>query len=142
MLVKQVEFTAIEQNILKTHKSALDLLASDIGKAYLVSITRDGCSDCAKQKPKIDRLAQNFAEKHVDKVGFVRVHVKFSPKDNRESLRSKDVFRHYFYPTTLILIRAKDRGAFEYYRSVASRVGELRKNIERAVKTASLLEKA
>jgi len=142
MPVKQVEFTSIEQKVTKTGKSALDLLASDSGKAYVISITRDGCSDCARQKPKMDRLAESFAEKHGGNVSFVRVHVKFSLKDNRESLRSKDVFGHYFYPTTLVLIKPRDRGAFEYYRSVSSTMEELRRNIEKAVKTASLLAKS
>jgi thiol-disulfide isomerase/thioredoxin len=142
MPVKQVEFTAIEQNILKAHKSALDLLAPDIGKVYVVSITRNGCSGCAKQKPKIDRLAENSVEKYGNKVSFVRVQVKYSPKDSKESLRSKHVFGHYFYPTTLILVRARDRGAFEYYRSVSLRMGEIGKNIEEAIRTAALLEKA
>ena len=132
-----VEFSNLE----KTGKSPLDFLAPKIGKVYVVAITRDGCTACAKQKPKLDRLAASLEAKNGDKVVFTRIHVSYSPDSQEESLRSKDLLRHYFYPTNLILIRSKDRGAIEYYRNTGPDMRELLKNIEKAVEVAGHLEK-
>ena len=132
-----VEFSNLE----KTGKSPLGFLAPKIGKVYVVAITRDGCTACAKQKPKLDRLAASLEAKNGDKVVFTRIHVSYSPDSQEESLRSKDLLRHYFYPTNLILIRSKDRGAIEYYRSAGPDMTELLKNIEKAVEVATFFEK-
>lgn len=132
-----VEFAKLE----KSGKPALDFLAPKIGKVYVVAITRDGCPACAKQKPKLDRLAANLETKHRDRVVFTRIHVNYSPDSQQESLRSKDLLRHYFYPTNLILIRSKDRGAIEYYRNAGPTMRELLKNIEKAVEVAEFFEK-
>src|SRR5512136_1374035 len=113
MPTSTIEFTKLE----KTSKPALDFLAPEIGKVYVVAITRDGCPACAKQKPKLDRLAVDLEAKHGDSVVFTRIHVNYSPDSQQESFRSKDLLRHYFYPTNLVLIRSKDRGAIEYYRN-------------------------
>jgi hypothetical protein len=45
---------------------------------------------------------------------------------------------HYSYPTNLILLRTRDRGVMEYYRSIAPRMTELERNIKNAVKTAAM----
>ena len=132
-----VEFTKLE----KSGKHTLDFLAPKMGKVYVVAITRDGCPACAKQKPKLDRLAANLEAKHGDRVVFTRIHVNYSPDSQQESLRSKDLLRHYFYPTNLILIRSKDRGAIEYYRNAGPDMRELLKNIEKAVEVAEFFEK-
>jgi thiol-disulfide isomerase/thioredoxin len=132
-----VEFKKLE----KTGKHTLDFLAPKMGKVYVVAITRDGCPACAKQKPKLDRLAVNLEAKHGDRVVFTRIHVNYSPDSQQESLRSKDLLRHYFYPTNLILIRSKDRGAIEYYRNAGPDMRELLKNIEKAVEVAEFFEK-
>ncbi len=132
-----VEFNKLE----KTGKHTLDFLAPKMGKVYVVAITRDGCPACAKQKPKLDRLAVNLEAKHGDRVVFTRIHVNYSPDSQQESLRSKDLLRHYFYPTNLILIRSKDRGAIEYYRNAGPDMRELLKNIEKAVEVAEFFEK-
>ncbi len=132
-----IEFTKLE----KTSKPALDFLAPKIGKVYVVAITRDGCPACAKQKPKLDKLAVSLEAKHGDRVVFTRIHVNYGPDSQQESLRSKDLLRHYFYPTNLILIRSKDRGAIEYYRNAGPDMRELLKNIEKAVEVAEFFEK-
>jgi thiol-disulfide isomerase/thioredoxin len=137
MSANVVEFSKLE----KTGKPPLDFLAPKIGKVYVVAITRDGCPACVKQKPKLDRLAAGLAAKNGDKVVFTRIHVDYSPDSQEESLRSKDLLRHYFYPTNLILIRSKDRGAIEYYRSAGPEMRELLKNIEKAVEVARFFEK-
>ncbi|UCE29093.1 MAG: thioredoxin family protein [Candidatus Bathyarchaeota archaeon] len=137
----RIEFSRLEKEISETGKSHLDYLAPDIGKVYVVSITRDGCPACEKQKPKIQELAKTTKEKHGDKVVFARVHVKQHSGSQEESLRSKDVLGHYFYPTNLILLRTVDRGAIEFYRNVSPEMDELRKNIETAVEVAVMFEK-
>jgi len=110
MTVKVIEFTTLE----KTGKPAWDFLAPKICVVYVVAITRDECPACKRQKPKLDKLAAALAEKHGNRIVFTRIHVNFSSESQAESLRSKDLLRHYFYPTNLILIRSKDRGAIEY----------------------------
>jgi len=131
------EFSELE----KTGKAPLDFLAPKIGRVYVVAITRDGCPACKKQKPKLDRLAETLAEKHGNRVIFKRVHINHSPDAQEESLRSKDLLRHYFYPTNLVLVRSRDRGTVEFYRNTSPDMRELRKNIERATEVAKFLEK-
>jgi thiol-disulfide isomerase/thioredoxin len=132
-----IEFTKLEV----AGKSPLDLLAPKLGKVYVIAITRDGCPACVKQKPKLDRLAARLDAKYRDSVVFTRIHVNYSPESQEESLRSKGLLRHYFYPTNLILVRSKDRGAVEYYRNSAPDMRELGKNIEKALEVAKLFEK-
>jgi thiol-disulfide isomerase/thioredoxin len=141
MAIGKIEFTKLEKETAKKGKPVLNRLASDIGKVYVVSITRDGCPACKRQKPRLDRLAKSIFEKHGNKVIFTRVHVKQPSGDTTESLRAKDVFGHYFYPTSLILLKTRDRGAMEYYRNVSPDMRELEKNIETALETATMIEK-
>jgi len=141
MLINKIEFTKLEKKISETGKSLLDYLAPNFGKIYVIAISRDGCSACEKQKPKLNELAKSTAEKYGGKVVFTQVHVRQPPGSQEESLRSKDVFGHYFYPTNMILLRTVDRGAIEYYRNVSPEMDELKKNIEIAVEIATMIEK-
>lgn len=141
MTIATIEFVEFEKKLQKTRKPPLDLLAPDLGKAYIIALTRDGCPNCEEQKPKLDKLATKITPKHGDKIVFTRVHVKYAPESKEESMRAKDVFHHYFYPTNLILIKTRDRGAFELYRNAGPEMIELEKNIESAVKTAEMLAK-
>jgi len=141
MPVKKIEFAELEQALSEAGKSVIDFLAAELGKVYVVTVTRDGCPSCEKFKPRIDKVARVTAEKHGNKVVFVQVHIRYSPGKDQESLRSKSVFGHYFYPTSLILIRTGDRGAIEYYRNVSPAISELRKNIEAALQIATFLKK-
>lgn len=140
MKIDKIEFTTLEEELSKTGKPLLDYLAPEIGKAYVVAITRERCPACHKQKRKLDRLAATMKQKHRDKLVFIRIHVKRPPTSEEESLRSKNTFGHYFYPTNLILIRTKDRGAIEYYRNVSPVMSELGRNIETAVETATMIK--
>lgn len=141
MKVDKIEFSKLEKDISETGKSYLDYLAPDIGKAYVVSITRDGCPACEKQKPKLSELAKTIEERHGDKTVFTRIHVKQPSGSMEESLRSKDILAHYFYPTNLILLRTVDRGAIELYRNVSAAMDELEKNIEIALEIVAMIEK-
>jgi len=138
MTIKVIEFTTLE----KTGKPMLNSLAPKMGMVYVVAITRDGCPACKRQKPKLDKLAAALAEKHGSRVVFTRIHVNYSSESQAESLRSKDLLRHYFYPTNLILIRSKDKGAIEYYRNASPDMSELKRNIEKAVEAAKFFDKS
>ena len=61
MKVKTVEFIDLENQISKTGKSFRELLATEVGKAYIIAVTRDGCPACEKQKPKLDQLASSLS---------------------------------------------------------------------------------
>jgi thiol-disulfide isomerase/thioredoxin len=141
MSVATLEFVQLEQKLRKAKKVHLDLLAPELGKVYVVAICREGCPNCEEQKPKLDKLATKIVQKHGDKVVFTRVHVKYAQNSKEESARAKDVFHHYFYPTNLILVRSRDKGAFELYRNAGPEMIELEKNIESAVETAAMLAK-
>ncbi|UCG37489.1 MAG: thioredoxin family protein [Candidatus Bathyarchaeota archaeon] len=141
MSIGKIEFSRLEKNIKKTGKSYLEYLAPAIGKVYVMAITRDGCPACANQKPKMEKLAEDLESKHKNKALFTQIHVKYSRDSEEESLKSKEVFRHYFYPTNLILLRTRDRGAFEYYRGVSPRMSELRRNIEDAIEISTHISK-
>jgi len=141
MKASKIEFGRLMKEISETCKSHLDYLATDIGKVYVVAITRDGCQACERQKPKLQELTKTVEEKHGDKVVFARIHVRQPLGSQEESLRSKDVFGHYFYPTNLILLRTVDRGAIEFYKNASPEMDELEKNIEVAVGVAAMIEK-
>jgi len=141
MLVSQMEFTDLEEKVSKLGRSVLNCFASDFGKAYVLAITRDGCPACEKQKPELSGLAETVLKKHRGKVIFIRLHVKQPSGDVTESLRAKDMFGHYFYPTNMIVIRTRDRGAVELYRNASPEMDELERNIESALETAIMMEK-
>ena len=140
MLINKIEFTEFEKSLSKTGKSFKDVLAPALGKVYVVAITRDGCAGCARQKPKIQALAKTSTEKYGSKVVFTQIHVKRPNDSDEESLRSKDVLGHYFYPTDLILVRTKDKGAVELYRSVSPEMAELKRKIETSAELAAMLK--
>jgi thiol-disulfide isomerase/thioredoxin len=142
MAIRNIEFTELDREISKAGKSHLDLLASETGRVYVVAISRDKCPACERQKPRMDELAKSTAEKHGKKVAFIRIRVKYPTEKDEESSRSKEVLGHYFYPTNLILVRTKDKGAIELYRNVSPRMSELKRSIKTAVEIAERLEKA
>lgn len=132
----------LESRAGKSRKAMLDLIAGELGRVYVVSVTRDGCPACLRQKPKLERLADEMREKHDGRVEFVRVHVKYAEGDVAESLRSKDVFGHYFYPTTFVLVRLRDRSVVELYRGVSPLMSEVKRNVLVALDVAEALKKA
>lgn len=141
MPISKIEFTELEKEVSDSKKPILHHLAQDIGKVYVVSIIRDGCPACKKQKPRIEKLAEYVAGKYGNKVIFTQIHVNYSPGEDKESQRSKNLFGHYFYPTNLILLRTADRGAIEYYRNASAPMAELKRNIQAAFETATMIEK-
>ena len=140
MPISIINFTELEKRLAETKSSLLEYLAPERGKAYVISITRDDCSACEKQKPKLERMAEGVMENHGNKVVFTRIHVKQKANVQDESLRSKSIIGHYFYPTNLILLRTIDRGAIELYRNVSPDMSELERNIDVAVKIVEMMK--
>ena len=140
MPISQVEFSKLEEETSQTNKTPLNYLAPDTGKAYVIAISRDGCPACQKQKPQLENLAKRLARKYADKVVFSRIHIRHSDGSEEESLRSKAVLGHYFYPTNLILFRTSDRGAIEFYKNASPTMEELEKNIEKSVDIVKMIE--
>ena len=141
MLGNRIEFTELEQELLKVGRTHLDYLAPGVGKACVVSITRDNCSACRKQKPKLIRLTENSLRKYGSKVSFIQIHVRQPDGSQEESLRSKELLGHYFYPTNIILLRTAEGKVIEYYKNASPRISELEYNIESAVRIAEILGK-
>ncbi len=140
MPVKNVEFVDVEKGV-SSKRSFRDVLAPEMGKAYVIVITRDGCPACQRHKPRFQKLASTLSRKCGDKVVFTDVHVKRPAKSDAESQRSKTVMDHYFYPTDLVLLRTKDKGSIEFFRAVSARMDELARYVENAVTTAVALAK-
>ncbi len=139
MPISTIEFTGLEKDLAETNKSLLDYLAPEMEKVYVISVTRDNCPACEKQKPRIKRLASKIVENYGEKVIFKQIHVRQPAGTQDESLRSKSIIGHYFYPTNLILLKTEDKGAIELYRNVSPDMNELRKNINTAIKIAEML---
>jgi hypothetical protein len=137
MNINKIEFTELEKQTSTSGKSFRELLAPECGKVYVVAITRDGCPACSRQKPRLENLAKIMVAKHRNKLVFTRIHINRPPSSEEESLRSKTLLGHYFYPTNLILIRTRDRGAIECYRNIAPRMGELRRGIESLIEVVT-----
>jgi hypothetical protein len=89
----------------------------------------------------LDKLADNFPSGQSDKAVFIRIHVKYSENFKEEASRSKDLLGHYFFPTNIVLVRTRDRGAIELFRSVSPRMSELKRNIIMAAEIADMLAK-
>jgi thiol-disulfide isomerase/thioredoxin len=142
MKPKLIEFEDLERKVSATGKSFKDILATELGKAYVIAITRDGCPACERQKPKLDKLAEGIPLGKNGKIVFVRIHVKYSGDFREEALRSKDVLGQYFFPTNIILVKTRDRGVIELFRSVSARMSELKRNIVMAVEIADMLGKS
>ena len=141
MNIQTIEFSKLEKDISTQGQSHLDYLAPDIGKVYVIAISRDGCPACEKQKPQLDKLSEKVGDKHGGKVVFTKIHVRQVAGSTKESLRSKDILHHYFYPTNLILLKTADRGAIELYRNASPPMEELERSIEVAAEIAAMFEK-
>jgi len=140
MSVSKVEFVDVEKKV-SAKRSFRDVLAPETGKAYAVVISRDGCPACKRHKPRFVKLAETLTKKCGSSVVFVEVHVKKPADSDAESQRSNSLMGHYFYPTDLVLIRTKDRGAVEFFRAVSPRMDELRRYVENALASAVALAK-
>jgi hypothetical protein len=138
--MKTIEFKGLEKALRGTKTSWRELLAPAAGAASVVTISRDGCKGCELQKPALEKLAAALAAKHGKRITFSIVHIAWAPGSAEESVRSKKLLGHYFYPCTVILIRTKDLGPAEYYRCGSPSAGELKKYCTRALRAAEAVK--
>lgn len=111
------------------------ILVNDFGIVYVTSLTRDGCSGCAEQKPLYQELARKMDEKHPGLVRFANVHIRYQPDDPKESWDAKRVFEHVAYPTYMVHVKSH-LGPLEVYRAVYPSMEELEKQTREALELA------
>ena len=127
--VRTVEFQALDRSV-----SPVENLVKDFGTVYVTSITRDGCSGCAEQKPLFHELAVKMAREH-ESVVFSNVHIRYGSDNQDESMKAKRAFRHPAYPTYMIHVKSRF-GSLELYRSVYPAMEELEKQVTNAFELA------
>ena len=115
--------------------SQLEFLVKDYGVVYVTSITRDGCSGCAEQKPLFRELAARMSEKHKGEVHFSNIHIRYQPDDQKESLEAKTTFGHAAYPTYMVHVKSH-LGPLEVYMAIYPPMEELEKQAASALELA------
>lgn len=128
--VKAMKFRDFDPSL-----SPVENLVKDFGVVYVTSITRDGCSGCAEQKPLFQELASNVAKKYPAKVVFSNVHIHYGSGNGEESMRAKRAFRHPAYPTYMVHVKSRF-GPLEVYRAVYPTMVELEKQVTEAFELA------
>src|SRR5712692_634487 len=113
----------------------LEKLVNTLGVVYVTSVTRDGCSGCAEQKPLFVELATKMNAKHTGLVDFSNIHVRYSEENPSESPRAKMALRHAAYPTYMINVRSRF-GPLELYRAIYPSMENLEKQVEEALDLA------
>jgi len=136
--VETVEFQRLKTD---GETRPIEGLVKNLGIVYVTSITRDGCSGCAEQKPLFHELAAKMSQKHHDRVRFTNVHIRYRPEDQRESWEAKRAFGHAAYPTYMVHVRSH-MGPLEVYRSVYPAMQELEKQATDALELAEYYETA
>ena len=135
--METIEFQGLQTDL---NKSPIDSLVKNLGVVYVTSITRDGCSGCAEQKPLFRELAGKMNQNHHDRVQFTNVHIRYQPDHPQESWRAKQAFGHAAYPTYMVHVRSH-MGPLEVYRSVYPAMQELEKQATDALELAEYYEK-
>ncbi len=115
--------------------SHIEKLVKELGVAYVTSITRDGCSGCAEQKPLFRELASKTTAKHQGKVVFSNIHIRYSEDDQSESAEGKKILKHAAYPTYMIHVKSRF-GPLEVYRAIYPSMDELEKQAENTMDLA------
>ena len=136
--METIEFQGLKSDL---DASPIDGLVKNLGVVYVSSITRDGCSGCAEQKPLFRELAAKMNEKHHERVQFTNVHIRYEPDDQRESWEAKRAFGHAAYPTYMVHVRSH-MGPLEVYRSVYPAMEELEKQVTDSLELAEYYETA
>ncbi len=113
----------------------LEKLVNTLGVVYVTSITRDGCSGCAEQKPLFIELATKMNAKHPGLVDFSNIHVRYTEENPSESPKAKIALRHGAYPTYMVNVRSRF-GPLETYRAIYPLMDSLEKQVEDALDLA------
>ncbi len=130
--VETMEFERLKAS---DKSSTVELIVREFGVAYVTSITRDGCSGCAEQKPFFRELAGKLTERHQGLVRFTNVHIRYLPEDQKVSWDAKRVFGHAAYPTYMVHVKSH-LGPLEVYRAVYPTMEELEKQTTEGLELA------
>ncbi len=131
--VRTIEFKRLIDE--SSRRSQLENLVKELGVVYVTSITRDGCSGCAEQKPLFKELANKTIGKHQGKVVFSNIHIRYSEDDQSESAEGKKTLGHAAYPTYMIHVKSRF-GPLEVYRAIYPSMDELEKQAENTMDLA------
>ncbi len=131
--VRPIEFKRLIDE--SSRRSQLENLVKELGVVYVTSITRDGCSGCAEQKPLFKELAIETTAKLQGKVVFSNIHIRYSEEDQSESVEGKKILGHAAYPTYMIHVKSRF-GPLEVYRAIYPSMDELEKQAENTMDLA------
>ncbi len=131
-MVEMLQFGLLD---VSSSNDIIESLLKEYGVVYVTSITRDGCSGCAEQKPLFRDLAGRMSEKHKAGVRFSNIHIRYLPDDQKESMRAKTLLGHAAYPTYMVHVRSQF-GPLEVYRAVYPSMEELEKQAVEALELA------
>ncbi len=131
--VRTIEFKRLIDE--SSRRSQLENLVKELGVVHVTSITRDGCSGCAEQKPLFKELANKTMEKHQGKVLFSNIHIRYSEDNQSESAEAKKILGHAAYPTYMIHVKSRF-GPLEVYRAIYPSMDELEKQAENTMDLA------
>jgi len=135
MPIKVFNFSEFKKK-LDASGEPLDILAKKRGIAYVVTVTREKCPGCEKQKPLFEKLSNRMKEKHGDQVEFLRVHARFSQEQKEEAKQCADAFHTVGFPTYIIGIKDSEGNNLETYRALESPMKEIERNIRLGVEVA------
>ncbi len=134
-----VETIEFQESNLSRDNDPIRFLVKDYGIVYVTSITRDGCSGCAEQKPLFRDLAERMSQKRDGQFRFSNVHIRYGTEDPGESWRAKKVFGHAAYPTYMVHVKSH-LGPLEIYRGIYPTMEELERQVASAVDLAEYYE--
>lgn len=132
-LVRRIEFSSLD--VQHSKGGHLEAMCNVLGVVYVTSITRDGCSGCAEQKPLFRELAGKMEAKHPGMLSFSNIHVQHSDNDASQSQEAKRLLHHAAYPTYTVQVRSRF-GPLELYRAIYPSMEELEKQINEAMELA------
>ncbi len=130
-----VETVDFQRLVTLSRTNAMESLVKEYGTVYVMSVTRDGCSGCAEQKPLFHELASKMREKHQRQIRFLNIHIRYARDDQKESWKAKSVFGHAAYPTYMVHVKSH-QGPLEVYRAVYPTIEELEKQAIEALELA------
>lgn len=140
MTVKLLNFAELANSLHEKNEGLADFFAKKPGVAYVVSVAREKCSGCEKQKPMFDKLSDKMETEHGARVKFYRVFAHFRPETREEAVQCLEAFRAVAFPTYLIYVRDRRGRNRETYRAIEPPMGEIERNIKTSIELAEWFE--
>ena len=140
MTVKLLDFSKLKKTLDEKKIEFADFIVKNFGVAYVVAVTREKCSGCERQRPLFEKLSDKMKGKYGSRVGFFRVHARYSPENKEETLQCLDTFRTVAFPTYILCVRNHQGKNRETYRALEPPMSEIERNIKTAVELAIWFE--